>query len=235
MSRSTAHSLSARLARGLLTATLAILAGCARVERPSTESAAAVSTTAVTPSGSPYAYERLPLDTTHPPGTTIDSVFPMKEMIRRFRDGLPDVTALHGGESSRQALITAFTGALAARDTRTLGTLALSRAEFASLYFPNTLDATRDAGLPPQRKWDQIVLNSEKGIARALSRLGGGPLTLVSLDCPNPPITSGLMKLHEGCVVHLTRGSEAVFNGRIFGSIIEFAGRFKFVGYSNDM
>lgn len=234
MPTSASRTRSATGVHRLFTAALTVLAGCAPSDGASRDSAAS-SAAAVTPGGSPYAYERLPLDTTRIPGATIDSVFPMPEMIRRFRVGLPELSALNGGESSRQALVTAFTAALAAQDARALGTMALSRAEFASLYFPNTPDATRAMGLPPQRKWDQIVLNSEKGIGRALSRLGGTPLTLQSLDCPNPPITSGPMKLHEGCLVHLRRGDGTAFDGRIFGSIIEYGGRFKFVGYSNDM
>ncbi len=211
------------------------LAGCGPtaepLEKPSTDKVVLV-----TPEGSPYAYPRIPLDTTRTPGSVIDSVFPMPEMLRRFRANLPELRALNGGATSRQALATAFVAALASRDKPTLGQLTLSRAEFAWLYFPTTPNAARDNGLPPTLMWDQITLASEKGIGRALDRIGGrGALTLERLDCPNPPVTQGPATLHDGCTVVLRQVDGTEFKGRLFGPILEYAGRFKFIGYTNDM
>ncbi|HYW51657.1 MAG TPA: hypothetical protein VE861_13675, partial [Gemmatimonadaceae bacterium] len=60
--------------------------------------ARADSTNAATaPGGAPYAYDRIVLDTTRPPGTVIDSTFPMPELIRRFRIGLADPQGLVDG------------------------------------------------------------------------------------------------------------------------------------------
>ena len=188
-----------------------------------------------TPDGVPYAYERVPLDTTRTPGAVVDSVFPMPEMIRRFRLKLPDPKGLVGGADSRQALATRLVAALSAADRATLGQLTLSRAEFAYLYYPNSRDAGMTNGMPPTLRWDLITLSSEKGIARAIDRIGGKPLTLQSLDCPNPPATTGTITMHDGCTVRLGRADGTTFNGRLFGSIIEHAGRFKFAGYDNDM
>ncbi|MDZ7632338.1 MAG: hypothetical protein U5K74_13565 [Gemmatimonadaceae bacterium] len=208
------------------------LVACARGESPQADSGSV----AVTPEGTPYAYERIPLDTARRPGAVIDSVFPMPEMMRRFRDGLPEVRALHGGAESRRELAERFAAALAARDRATLGQLTLSRAEFAYLYFPNTADAASDNGLPPTLRWDQITLASEKGIARALERVGGrGALTLIQLDCPNPPVSQGPVTLHDGCSIRLKQAEGTEFDGRLFGPIMEYAGTFKFIGYANDM
>lgn len=209
-----------------------MLAACAGNEQaPAADSASL----ARTPDGVPYAYERIPLDTTRPATAVIDSVFPMEEMIRRFREGLPETRVLDGGAASRQELATQFVAALAKKDEPTLGRLTLSRAEFAWIFFPNTPNATRDNGLPPTLLWSQTVLASEKGISRALDRIGGGALTLDHLDCPNVPITQGAIRLHSGCVVRLTKADGSKFNGRLFGAMVEHAGRFKFAGYSNDM
>lgn len=217
--------ITARTSIGLL-----LLGACTTAEAPRSDSTAAPAT-----GGVPYAYDRVPLDTTPRTGGTIDSVFPMPEMLRRFREGLPALSALDGGATSRQELAQQFVAALATRDARALGQLTLSRAEFAWVYFPNSPDALMPNGLTPQLRWTQITLGSEKGIARALERVGGVPLTLATLDCPNPPVTTGALALHDGCTVALRRGDGTMFRGRLFGPIIETGGRFKFVGYSNDM
>ena len=208
------------------------LAACAAEKSPSVTN---TTVTARDTTGAPFAYERMPLDTTHVPGTVIDSVFPMPEMIRRFRLGLPSLSALQRSEMSQSGLVKRFVTALAASDKITLGQLVLSRAEFAFLYFPNSRDALVDNGLSPQRRWDQITLNSEKGIARALTRLGGKPLALESFACPTPPVKSGMMTLQDGCTLKLRLADGSGFSGPLFGSVIEYAGRFKFVSYTNDM
>ena len=190
---------------------------------------------ALTPEGVPYAYDRKSLDTTRAPGTVIDSVFPMPEMIRRFRVGLPEPRGLIGGAESRQLLATQFVAALAARDRTALGRLTLSRAEFAYLYYPNSRDAAMANGMPPTLRWDVMTLASEKGVARALDRIGGKPLTLQALDCPTPPVTTGTITLHDDCTLRIARTDGSTFSGRLFGSIVEHAGRFKFAGYNNDM
>ncbi len=159
----------------------------------------------------------------------------MPEMIRRFRAGLPDPKGLVGGADSRRALATQFVAALAAGNRTTLGELTLSRAEFAYLYYPNSRDAGMTNGMPPTLRWDLMTLSSEKGIARAIDRIGGKPLTLQALDCPNPPATTGTITMHDGCTVRIGLVDGTTFNGRLFGSIIEHAGRFKFAGYNNDM
>ena len=223
--------MSSSRARIALTTTVALI-GCSSGKADSADDAAAPArdTNRVT-----YAYNRIQLDTTRTPGAAIDSVFPIPEMVRRFRAGLPVLTALERGAHSRDALVAQFITALSTSDKTTLGRLTLSRAEYAFLYFPNTPDATRDNGLTPQRGWDQLTLASEKGIARSLTRVGGKPLALQSLECANPPTIAGLMRLHAGCTVRIRLADGTDFAGRIFGSIIEYAGQFKFVGYANDM
>jgi hypothetical protein len=207
------------------------LVACTKAEP---QVAADSATIALTPEGAPYAYERIPLDTTRLPGTIVDSVFPMPEMMRRFRDGLPEVTALVGAPTSRQALVEAFVTALATRDVPTLGRLTLSRAEFAWLYYPATSDYTRPNGLPPTLRWNQLTLASEKGIGRALDRMGPG-LTLEQLDCPNPPVSMGPAVLHVECMVRIRMSDKSLFTGQLFGPILEYAGGFKFTGYTNRM
>jgi hypothetical protein len=117
----------------------------------STPEAAKADSSAVAVGPVAYAYERVPLDTSRPLGGVIDSIFPMPEMIRRFRVGLPAVDTLITAATSRDALAASFVQALATRDQRKLGQLTLSRAEFASVYVPNAPEINRVNGLPPQR------------------------------------------------------------------------------------
>lgn len=212
---------------------LALLGGCA----PRTDTASDSPPGPASAAPAPYAYAHLPLDTTRTPGTIIDSVFPMPEMLRRFRDSLPATATLLHAAPTRDALLRSFIAALAASDRVMLGHLALSRAEFAYVYFPNVADTTSDVTLSPQRRWDQLTLNSEKGVRRALTRLGGNALTLQSYNCPNAPVVRGTLRMHEGCTVRLTESGTGAtaFSGHLFGTIVEQAGRYKFAGYSNDM
>jgi hypothetical protein len=207
------------------------LSACAPSEPRATADSAVIAQTA---EGAPFAYERIPLDTSREPGTIIDSVFPMPEMMRRFRAGLPEVTALVDAPTSRQALVEQFVAALAARDVAALGRLTLSRAEFAWLYYPVTSDFTQPNGLPPTLRWTQLTLASEKGIGRALDRMGPG-LSLQRLDCPNPPVTMGPATLHVDCTVRISKADGSLYSGQLFGPILEYAGHFKFTGYTNRM
>jgi len=207
------------------------VAACA--PRPDTASDSAGATTNA--SAVPYAYDRVALDTLRAPGAIIDSVFPMPEMLRRFREGLPETPALLHTASTRDALVRSFVAALASSDRSALGQLALSRAEFAYVYFPHVSDTSSDASLPPQREWDQLTLRSEKGIGRAMARLGGAGLALQSLACPSAPVVRGELTLHQGCTVRIGRSDSTLFSGHLFGTIVEQAGRYKFAGYSNDM
>ena len=218
---------------------LILAGGVAACTTTDSRSKAAVAVDTVTswrqPNRVRYAYDRVLLDTSHAPGATIDSVFPMPEMLRRFRSDLPVISSLRNGAPSKQNLVAQFITALATSDRATLSRLTLSRADYAYVYFPNTPDALRENGLTPQRGWDQITLASEKGIGRALTRLGGKAATPDALVCADAAVRSGAMTLHTGCTVRLTFSDGAAFNGRLFSSIVEFAGRFKFVGYANDM
>ncbi len=207
-----------------------LLVACGRADTVASDSAAASS------GGTVYAYQRLPLDTTRAPGAIIDSTFPMPEQMRRFRHDLPAVATLIDGAPSIDSLVTRFIGALARGDRTALGRLTLSRAEFAWLYYPALTEQEGTTVMPPTLRWDGIVRNSEKGIMRALSRIGGRSLTLRALQCPPQQVrTLGDLRLHDGCRVTVAPAGDSLFTGRLFGPVIEHRGRFKFVGYANDM
>ncbi len=218
-----------------LALTLLLVAGQAACVRDDFSKKAPNASAARSTDGTAYAYKRIDLDTMRITNQNIDSAFQIADAVRRFRQDLPEPAGLVDGAPSRQALAEAFVAALSAKDTKTLGQLAMSRAEFAYLYYPMSSDAMAPNGMPPTLRWDLLTLTSEKGIGRALERLGGRALTLVSLDCPNPPATIGALTQHDSCTIQIARADGSIFNGVLFGSILELDSHFKFIGYANDM
>lgn len=162
----------------------------------------------------------------------VDSALTPEEHLRRFRDGLAPVEALEGGESSREALVRAWADAMERQDTARLVALHLTRAEFAYLYFPESPYAAPPARTPPDFLWFQFRENSEKGLNRAVRRLAGEPLGVEGVRCPEAPRPHGRSLLHEGCTVR-RRTVEGAVEQRLFGTILERDGRFKFVSYAN--
>jgi hypothetical protein len=166
-------------------------------------------------------------------GGPVDSIIPNPEAQRRFREGLPEVSALAGGSDGREALVRRFAEAVERHDTAALRAMVMSRAEFAYLYYPHTRYTRRPYELPPELLWFQIQQNSEKGIVRVLRRLGGSSLDVRSVECEDEPESVGPARLWNRCLVH---GAGAGPEGarRLFGSIVELDGRYKFVSYAND-
>jgi hypothetical protein len=168
------------------------------------------------------------------PGDVIDSILPMDEQFRRFREGLTEATTLTGGASSRDALVASFVRAVEQRDTSLLRDLLMSRAEFAWLYAPQHEYARPPYEMPPGLFWFQLQQQSEKGIGRVLQRLGGRPLQYTGYRCdPASVVTIGNGRTYGGCVLSFTRPDIGPDTMALFRGIYELDGRFKFISYSN--
>jgi len=80
----------------------------------------------------------------------IDSALPIPVLLERFRAATTDTpTVLRGGAERPEALVRALLAAVSARDTSTLRSLVMSRAEFAWLYYPHTKYIPRPYELGP--------------------------------------------------------------------------------------
>jgi len=168
-------------------------------------------------------------------GGTIDSILPIAEHLRRFQASVteqPDT--LRGASDSRDALVGRWATALATSDTLALNAMLLDRAEFAWLYYPTSFISKPPYEAPPELLWGQLLASSNKGATDVLRRLGAQRLRVVSLQCPEPT-REGANLLYDKCLVTLQIGNEAPSTGRFFGTIFERDGRFKFVGYANDL
>jgi hypothetical protein len=164
----------------------------------------------------------------------VDSFLTLDHALRRFRrDSAPAaVSRLEPAAPSRDSLVRLFAAAVARRDTLALRAYALDASEFAWLFYEDSPLARPPYELDPQMMWFQLQQQSVKGRRRVVARLGGAPLALVGHRCGEPR-RQGASRVWEGCVVRLREGG-AVVERRLFGSIVERAGRWKFVGYGND-
>lgn len=169
------------------------------------------------------------------PGDVIDSILPMAEYERRFRSDLTEVTALSGGAASIDALTRTVLSAVAARDTAALAALAITRAEFAWLVFPDHLYRSAPYELDPALFWSQIQQGSSKGARQLLEHYGGRNLALQGVACSRDTlqVSGAALRIWSGCQVDYRVDDDKV-RGRIFGSIVEQGGSFKLLSYSND-
>ncbi len=165
-------------------------------------------------------------------GGTIDSILPVADALARFRDGLGRVDTLRHAAASTKALVDRWAQAVATSDTATLNALLLDRAEFAWLYYPDSRMSLPPYEAPPGLLWGQLLASSNEGAALVMRRFGGRPFRVAALRCPAPSVTEGRNRLHERCEVQV--GAERGF-ARLFGTILERDGRFKFLGYANPL
>jgi hypothetical protein len=172
--------------------------------------------------------------TASPTGRIIDSLLPIEEHLRRFRTGLATTDSLSGGASSERALVEAFLTATSARDSLALGRLLLTRGEYAWLYYPAHAYSRPPYELDPGSFWTLIQGNSGKGFTRVLREYGGRRLGYVTHACKPSDAVQAPVREWNQCEVGLTvDGKETV--KRIFGSIVEIGGHYKFVSYANDL
>lgn len=172
---------------------------------------------------------------TRPP-VHIDSIFPIDEEIRRFRATIDTQPVELGGGAAGSVteLVARFRAALERSDTAALRSLIIDRAEFAHLYYPHTVYTREPYELPPGLVWFQIQQNGEKGILRALRLYGGTTGMLGEHTCEPEPVAEGPNRLWQECTVSVRSGDD-IESKRVFGSVLERDGRFKFVSYANDL
>jgi hypothetical protein len=168
------------------------------------------------------------------PGHIVDSILPIEEHLRRFRAGLEPVDSLQRGASSERALVQAFLAAAAARDSVGLRNLLLSRGEYAWLYYPAHAYSRPPYELDPGSFWTLIRGNSGKGFTRVLRQYGGRRLDYVTHACKPSDAVQAPAREWNQCEVGLSVDGATTVK-RMFGSIVEIGGRYKFVSYANDL
>jgi len=164
----------------------------------------------------------------------VDSLFPIEEELRRFREGLPPLDTLQDGWESAEALVAALIQRLESADTLGVAQLALTRTEFAYLYYPHTPYTQPPYELSPALVWFQLQNRSSRGLARLLQRYSGEVLYTVGYQCPDEGEAFAEGWIWHGCKVLAALPSGERVEEQIFGSILRVGDQFKLVGFSNE-
>lgn len=163
------------------------------------------------------------------PLLVVDSARPAEVELARFRASLVRPRRLEGGGRSLEALVHDFARAVATRDTARLRELHITAAEFAWFYYPYTVYTHPPYEQAPGLVWLLTTQNSQKGSNRLLRRFPGGGLRVLGIRCAEV-VPQDINTLHGACTVQL-QGTAAP--QRLFGTILEREGRFKFVSYAS--
>jgi hypothetical protein len=185
--------------------------------------------------GSAVACDRPEIRAEAPPRHPVDSILTGKEALRRFRQGLPPVTVLEGGQESRDSLVAGFLSALGSRDTLALTSMAVTRSEFAYLYYPTTPQRRPPYELEPGLMWHLLLQRSDRGLRRSLAAHGGQRLLLLSYDCGTEVSREGDNTIAGPCVMQVRDERGRTLSLRLVGQIIERGGRYKFLSYANKL
>jgi hypothetical protein len=167
------------------------------------------------------------------PDYVVDSILPIEEQLRRFREGTTPVTAFSGGTPSRKSLLAAIFAAVEQADTAALVRLTLTRDEYAWLVYPTSVHADGPMRQAPQLTWFMLESGSNVGRARLLARLGGRSLAVQGVRCPTPPVVEGENSIVSTCVVSRQDSTGAPIERRLFGALIERGGSWKVMSWSN--
>ena len=169
------------------------------------------------------------------PGYVIDSVLPVEEELRRFRAavGGSAVTEFQHASGSREELVRRFVRDLASRDTTDLRRAAISPREFADLIYPDSPNTRPPYRQSPGFVWMQISGQSTSGLTRAVARRANQQLTYLGHTCASSPELQGANRLWLRCAIRLASPAGDTTTERLFGTIVERDGRFKFVSYAN--
>jgi hypothetical protein len=167
-------------------------------------------------------------------GVKIDSILPPGEALRRFQSDLAVVTELHDAARGRDELVSEFLKALERADTAALEKLALSKAEYAFLYFPSSVYSRKAYELAPDIAWLLNEQNSRKGATRILQRLSGRDLRFASYTCAIPVSEQENMFWRDCQVTYVDPATSGRVTRKLFGTIMQRGDRFKFLSYAND-
>jgi hypothetical protein len=170
------------------------------------------------------------------PGYVVDSIFPPAEALRRFRDasGTARPLQLSEGDTSVLALFTGYVNALRTRDSVAVLRYALTRPEYAWLYFDGSPE--QQSGLVPQAAWALTESRSNVGLGRAAGRVSAiGTSRVVKATCGPTTVTLPAAELIGPCAVVLEASNGTRTTVPLARMVMRRDGRVKLVSFANDL
>jgi hypothetical protein len=164
----------------------------------------------------------------------VDSAVPIATLLERLREGVEEPTGFTGGADSRDALVRNFVRATERGDSAAFRAMALTRAEFAWIYYPLVPESGPPYELDPQLMWFMIETRSSRGVRALLEERGGRSLGFVDYSCEGERESEGLT-IWAPCLVRRVQASGDTVVENVFGPMVSWKGRFKFVSYANKL
>jgi hypothetical protein len=168
------------------------------------------------------------------PGYVVDSALAPGEALRRFRVGVAEVDAFDGGAPSLDSLVALFAAGALNSDRAALERLAVTKAEYAWIIFPLLPLGAPPYNQPPDVAWMLQQSESRTGLTRLLDQQKRGVIRIRGYQCVGGPTTYGLLRAWPKCITHRIDDSGAAHDARLFGSVVEYRGRFKILSFAND-
>jgi hypothetical protein len=162
------------------------------------------------------------------------SPYSLDSALTLFRQGIPPLDTLENASSSIDDLVSRFAGIVEKRDTAALREIVMSRREYAWLYYPTSRWTKAPTKQEPGLNWFLHIQNSQKGATRLLREHGGRPLRITRNECLGPARIEGSNTIWGDCRQTIVTNGDSVVT-RLFGGVIERAGRYKIFAYSNDL
>ena len=135
---------------------------------------------------------------------------------------------------SPDALARAVVGALTTRDLARLQALAVTEKEFRTLVWPYLPASQPILGLPVDYAWRDHATKSAADLRTTLERHGGRALHVVEVASLGETTEYGPFRIRRDTVVTVRDEAGETARLRLFGSVIEQAGRVKVFSYIVD-
>jgi hypothetical protein len=169
------------------------------------------------------------------PGYVVDSIFPPAEALRRFREasGPTRPTRLVDGDTTLLALFAGYVDALRARDSVAVLRFALTRPEYAWLYYDGSPE--QQSGLVPQAAWAMMESRSNVGLGRAAGRVSAlGNARVVKATCGTTTQRLPAAELVGPCLVVLESANGTRTSLPLSRMVMRRDGRLKLISFANE-
>jgi hypothetical protein len=136
--------------------------------------------------------------------------------------------------ASPQAVAEEVLGALARRDRAHLDALAMTEHEFRTVVWPMLPSSRPQVGLPADYVWQDLHARSTAHLLKTVEGVGGRAFDLVGVQFLGDTTDYDRFRVHRDSVLYVRTGSGETQRIRVFGSMIEYEGRFKIFSYVVD-